>query len=152
MYETLKTGTKTLSLALLLLVLVTLGHAQSGNPSSNGTDASSSDGLVLNIFSSNASAKDDPSSGLNPAVSAGYCLYNGVDGEKIFRCYWNAISANSTVMAAVSEYRGGPLGRFIGSAIMTVHNIRPFNGGVDVVIDTGWGNPINVRMDLLVAQ
>ena len=150
MYETPKSGSKTLSLALLLLVLVTLGHAQSGNPSSNGTDASSSDASTQSIFNANGSGKDD-SAGISPGIVAGYCSYRGVLSGT-WTCYSNAINANSSVFAAVSEYRGNPDDRFIGSAVMTVHNIAPFNGGVQVVVTTGWGNPLNVRMDLLVAQ
>jgi hypothetical protein len=55
------------------------------------------------------------------------------------------------VFAAVSEYSTDPQHRFLGSAIMTVHNVVPNNGYVVVDIDTGWtAFLINVRVDLFV--
>jgi hypothetical protein len=36
---------------------------------------------------------------------------------------------------------------FKGHAVLTVHNVVPFDGGnVEITIDTGWNSPIGVRV------
>jgi Ethanolamine utilization protein EutJ (predicted chaperonin) len=36
---------------------------------------------------------------------------------------------------------------FKGQAVLTLHNVVPFDtGNVEITIDTGWGSPIGVRM------
>jgi hypothetical protein len=87
---------------------------------------------------------------LSPALAAAYCTYT-INGTYNLFCNWSRINANSHVVAAISEYANGdPADRFIGDAQMTVHNIAPYNGGVEVQVDVNWGSPLNVRLDLLV--
>jgi len=87
---------------------------------------------------------------LSPALAAAYCTYT-INGTYNLFCTWSRINANSHVVAAISEYANGdPADRFIGDAQMTVHNIAPYNGGVEVQVDVNWGSPLNVRLDLLV--
>jgi len=86
----------------------------------------------------------------SPSLAAGYCTYT-INGTYNLFCTWSRINANSHVVAAISEYANGdPADRFIGDAQMTVHNIAPYNGGVEVQVDVNWGSPLNVRLDLLV--
>jgi hypothetical protein len=95
-------------------------------------------------------------SGAHPQLSgasfSGYCIYNYAGSNVVVRCWDWRINSNSRVFATLSEYNylGPESGRFIGAAGMTVHNIVPFNGGVDVWTDVEWGSPLNVRMDVLV--
>jgi hypothetical protein len=71
---------------------------------------------------------------------------------------WSVIRHKSYVLVAVSEGREGVDGdtqrvvgtsdspkRFIGKALMTVHSIAPFDGGVDFVVTVEWGSPLTVR-------
>lgn len=61
------------------------------------------------------------------------------------------INANSRVFVSASEYVTDPATtRFIGSAPIQVLNVAPFNGGVLLWVVIDWGNPINVRFDMLV--
>jgi hypothetical protein len=81
------------------------------------------------------------------------CIYR-TSGAGSYRCFDSRITPASRVFASVSEYANSdPNQRFLGGAWMTVHNIIPQNGYVDVVIDTGWtAFPIFVRLDLLIDQ
>jgi len=121
--NSLKPKSVSLGLALILLmVLTTLGHAQ------NSANQSSS---LLPLVSAEAVQV------IEPALVSGYCRYR-TDGYRVLRCYSGAINDNSSVFAAISEYgSGGPTNRFLGAAHMTVHNIIPHNGYVDVLVDTG---------------
>ncbi len=92
---------------------------------------------------------------VQPQLSAGsystYCLYRFSGSHVIVRCNDSRINANSRAFIALSEYSSnGPTDRFIGAARMTVHNIRPFNGGLEAWVDVEWGSPLNVRMDILI--
>lgn len=60
------------------------------------------------------------------------------------------IRANSRVFVNISEFSTDPQHRFIGSARMAVYNIAPFDGGFFAWVDVSWGNPLNVRFDVLI--
>ena len=65
------------------------------------------------------------------------------------------INRHSTVMASITEISqpsGEPLDfPFIGAAVMTVHNIAPQdNGTVQMIIDTGFNSPVNIRITFVV--
>lgn len=150
MYKKMKSGSKALGLALMFLMLVTLGYAQSENLTNSQASASSSPASTMKPILPTGSGKD-----VLPSLGSGsfttYCTYRSY-GYQEFYCWDSRINFNSRVFAAVSEYHLDLLhDRFLGSADMTVHNIIPFNGGVGVLIDTGWwAYPINIRLDLLV--
>lgn len=74
---------------------------------------------------------------------------NGVHPQVPF--YHSAINANSRVFVSVSEFGvRGATDRFIGSARMAIYNVAPFDGGFLAWVDISWGNPLNVRFDVLV--
>ena len=65
------------------------------------------------------------------------------------------INRHAVVIASLVEFSqpaGEPLDfPFIGAAVMTIHNVCPLdNGTVQVVIDTGWGSPLNIRLSFVV--
>ena len=60
------------------------------------------------------------------------------------------VKANSRVLLNISEYGANAQDRFIGAARMAVYNIAPYNGGFRAWVDISWGNPLNVRFDVLV--
>jgi hypothetical protein len=81
----------------------------------------------------------------------------GVSGQFIGTVNFGTavINRHAIVMASVTEISqpsGEPLDfPFIGAAVMTVHNIAPQdNGTVQLVIDTGWGSPLNIRLSFVV--
>jgi hypothetical protein len=147
-----------ITLGLALMLLTTLGQAQTSadQPSSNQTSADQPSSLLpLTVESAEAAQVTEPGLSTNgnqlPPVVTAYCLYRSY-GYGVFRCNWGVINANSRVFAAISEYGTGPTNRFLGAAHMTVHNIIPHNGYVEVLVDTGWSSPINLRLDLSVDQ
>jgi hypothetical protein len=81
----------------------------------------------------------------------------GVDGQ--FAAWVNfgtaIVNRHTTVLANVVEI-SQPAGEaldypFLGDAVMTIHNICPFDDGtVKVVVDTGWGSPINIRLRFVI--
>jgi len=100
-------------------------------------------------------ASSEQDSGAQPDMPAAsftaYCLYRYTGVHVIARCWDRRITANARVFAALGEYgANGPAARIMGAARMTVHNIVPFAGGVDVWTDVEWGAPLNVRLDLMV--
>jgi hypothetical protein len=148
MYEKLKSVSKVLSLALMLLMLVTFGYAQSENLSDNQPSAPSSAPSTQKPILPTGSGVIQPA--LGSGAFTAYCTYR-TWGAGPFYCWDSRINANSRVFAAVSEYSTDPQHRFLGAAIMTIHNIIPNNGYVTVDIDTGWtAFPINIRLDLFV--
>lgn len=98
-----------------------------------------------------AHASQDIAPPLGSGAYSTYCLYHYAGTGVIARCYDGRINANSRVFVELSEYASNAAtDRFIGAARMSTHNVRPFNGGVDVWTDVDWGSALNVRMDLLV--
>ncbi|HSE17930.1 MAG TPA: hypothetical protein VLB46_12815 [Pyrinomonadaceae bacterium] len=84
-----------------------------------------------------------------PNAFTGFALYR-THGLVRLTAISGAINGNSRVLVGISEFGGTPQGRFIGSAKMTIHNIAPFNGGVQVLADIAWGSDLNVRLDAFV--
>jgi len=67
----------------------------------------------------------------------------------------SVVNRHANVQASITEISqpsGEPLDfPFIGAAVMTVHNIAPQDDGtVHMVIDTGWGSPVNIRLSMVV--
>ena len=149
-YENLKPGSKVLGLALMLLMLVTFGYTQSQNPSNDQASTSSSPPSALKPILPTGSGKDVLPLSLGSGSFSTYCTYS-CGWLRCFHCWDSRIDSNARVFAAVSEYTSLPNQRFLGAAHMTIHNIIPYNGYVEVLIDTGWtAYPINIRLDLLV--
>jgi hypothetical protein len=149
-YEKLKPGSKVLSLALMLLMLAAFGYAQSENPNNNQASISSSLPSTLKPIIPTGSGKDILPLNLGSGSFSSYCTYHTYNQQDLV-CWDSRIDSNARVFAAASEYSSLPNQRFLGSAHMTVHNIIPHDGYVEVLVDTGWPYyPINVRLDLLV--
>ncbi len=80
----------------------------------------------------------------------------GVQGQFVGTInFGSVIDRHANVQASITEISqpsGEPLDfPFIGAAVMTVHNIAPQdNGTVQMVIDTGWGSPVNIRLSFVV--
>ena len=88
---------------------------------------------------------------LSPTSYSDYCAYHFNGSGVIINCSDPRINANSRVVASMSEYGTAPyLDRFIGAARMTVHNVRPYNGGFNAWVDVEWDYPLNVRVDFFV--
>ncbi|HWQ96047.1 MAG TPA: hypothetical protein VN368_01620 [Candidatus Methylomirabilis sp.] len=62
----------------------------------------------------------------------------------------NAINCNSRVFVSATEFGGGEQCAWMGDAAYTVHNVVPYNGGVNVRVNIGWDSPIRVRLDYLI--
>jgi hypothetical protein len=147
-YKKLKPGFTVLSLALTLLMLVAFGHAQSENPA-NQAGASFSPPSTVQPITPTGSGKDVPLN-LGSGSFSSYCTYQTYNQQDLV-CRDSRIDSNARVFAAASEYSSLPNQRFLGSAHMTVHNVIPHDGYVEVLVDTGWPYyPINIRLDLLV--
>ncbi len=132
-----------LGLALALLMLSTLSYAQSGDSADNATVASS---VASNIrsLSPGGEGNDEPLS-----FSAGYCLYTGIYNQFTLQCIDPGISAQSSVFASISQTNGSGR-RILGNPRPSIANIVPYNGGVYVNVNAGTGNPIDVRLDILI--
>ena len=81
----------------------------------------------------------------------------GVQGQFVGHINFgtSVIDRHANVQASITEISqpsGEPLDfPFIGAAVMTVHNIAPQDDGhVLMVIDTGWGSPVNIRLRFVV--
>lgn len=70
-------------------------------------------------------------------------------GRWIFNLNWGVVRNNSRVFVSTSECRAGG-GKFIGSAVYTVHNVAQVNGRVSTRINIDWREPIRVCVDYLV--
>lgn len=135
-----------LSLVLAFLLLATLGYAQSGDPAENPTLAQSA-GSTLNPTNLNNN---------NLPSLVGYCSYYQVypipgTTRANLICTSSEINAGSSVFASVSQTNSQGI-RVLGNPVMWVENIVPLNGEVKVRVDLGSDGPINVRLDLSVAQ
>jgi len=134
-----------LGLALAFLMLATLAYAQSGNPTDNPTLASAVVSNLKSLSPGSAGNDDEPLS-----LSAGYCLYRGIYNQFTLQCIDPGISAQSSVFASISQT--DPSGRrILGNPRPSIANIVPYNGGVYVNVNAGTGNPIDVRLDILIA-
>lgn len=149
-YTNLKPASAVLSVALMLLMLVAFGYAQSENPTDNQASVSSSLPSTFKPITPTGSGKGILPLNLGSGSFSSYCTYHTYNQQDLV-CWDSRIDSNARVFAAASEYSSLPNQRFLGSAHMTVHNIIPHDGYVEVLVDTGWPYyPINVRVDLLV--
>ena len=55
------------------------------------------------------------------------------------------ITALSNVTAGISEVNANNV-PFLGDAVMTVHNVAPFNGGVIVRVNVAWNSPLRCKL------
>jgi len=103
---------------------------------------------AIHLMSSSESNLHTP---LTANSFSAYCMYQYSGAGNRIRCLDAGINENSRVFAQLSEYAGDPQkSRFVGDARLTVHNVVPFNGGVEVWTDVEWPRPLNVRLDILV--
>ncbi len=127
-------------------MLATLSYAQSGNPTDNTTVASPAVATLKSLSPSGSDNEDAPLS-----LSGGYCLYTRVPNPVTLNCIDPGINAQSSVFASISQTNSEGR-RILGNPRPSVENIVPYNGGVYVNVNTGTGNYIDVRLDILVAQ
>ena len=86
-------------------------------------------------------------------------------GRNVVNLNWGALSADSVVAVAASEYVTGgqkladnSAQRFVGAASITVDNVTPHgppfdpNHGVTFVVTVGWGSPLNICTDVSLIQ
>jgi hypothetical protein len=68
-------------------------------------------------------------------------------GKGFIRCRINdsRITTASDVTAGIGEMDGNNI-PFIGDAVMTVHNVAPFNGGVFVRVNVAWDSPLRFQV------
>lgn len=146
--------TKRLSIAFGLAValstaLVGQEPATSDNPPSSAAERPAE--LTAQAIPVTVSTKAGPHSAIEGNSFTAYCLYRFNGTGVLLNCGDSRINANSRVFLAMSEYNTDPTNtRFIGAARMTIHNISPHTNGVSAWVDVEWGNPLNIRLDLLV--
>lgn len=62
-------------------------------------------------------------------------------------------TARSRVMVSIGEGAGAlDLGKFIGGARFTLHNVAPRAGGIDVWVNVEWGADIPLYIDYLIVN
>jgi len=117
-----------------------------------GASAQSENGSGLRGAQAPTASAQSVQTQLSGASFTGYCTYLTNGNRDILRCNDSRINPNARVFAELSEFdaRGPVYGRFLGAARMTVHNVAPGWGYVDVWTDVEWGSALNVRMDLLI--
>ena len=140
---------KSIALGLALMLLPILGHAQSDSDQDRANLPSPPRALAAAHNAEAVPTEADPNN-VQGALASGYCTYRFNGMAVLINCSWSQIHANSRVFLAMSEYSGTPQERFIGAAQMTVHNISPYEGGVQAEVDVNWGSPLNIRVDVLV--
>jgi hypothetical protein len=87
---------------------------------------------------------------LSGASYTGFALWR-TNGQVRLQINDPGITADSRVFAAVSEYAtDARVNRFIGSAQMSISNIAPANGSVQLWLNVNWGSPLNIRVDYFV--
>lgn len=67
---------------------------------------------------------------------------------------WPEINGGSFVLASICEHLpygrsagGVQADRFVGAAVMSIHNIVPGDGYVDVVVEVDWNTPLPIYVD-----
>jgi S1-C subfamily serine protease len=146
--KTIKLSSLSLGLALMLSTAL-VGSAQTSQPSSDPLPVAQTAQAAKAHTAS--STKAGMSLDLAPTSYSDYCAYHFSGSGVIINCSDARINANSRVVASISEYATNPsLDRFIGAARMTVHNVRPYDGGFNAWVDVEWDYPLNVRGDFFV--
>jgi hypothetical protein len=90
------------------------------------------------------------SSRLSGSSYSGFALWHG-NGQFLLRINDPGITADSRVVAAISEYAtDARVNRFIGSAQMSISNVAPTHGSVQLWINVNWSTALNLRIDYFV--
>ena len=71
---------------------------------------------------------------------------------------WDAIDNQSVVLVSASEGAANvnvasssrEPNRFVGEALITIHNIAPFEGGVRFVVYINWAEPLPIWVDIVL--
>ena len=86
-------------------------------------------------------------------------IFVGVlNGRVDVKLNWRAIKHQSVVLVSASEGRENvneapssyEPNRFVGYALITVHNIAPFDGGVSFVLTVNWDEPLPIWADVVL--
>jgi hypothetical protein len=151
MYTKLKPVSKASGLVLALLMVTSLGYAQSqsdaGTP--KGRLTSEMPGTKVVVSTANASGTISPS--LSTAAFTTWCVYHS-NYAGSYNCggIYN-VHPWSRVIASVCEYSTDPNYCVQGAAYQKIWNVVPFEGRVQVGIDPNWTYyPINLRLTLLI--
>jgi hypothetical protein len=70
-------------------------------------------------------------------------------GAWTLRLNFAEVRRDSLVFVSAGEGAPGG-GKFIGSARYTVHNVAPRDGGIDILVEIGWEEPIRLLVDYLI--
>jgi hypothetical protein len=91
---------------------------------------------------------------VKPQLSAGsfstYYTWRGF-GTVNLNCGHGAIRANSRVFVSLTEYNTDPnINPIMGNAFIFLYNVVPYNGGVVVRFNVGFGSALNIKVSVLV--
>jgi hypothetical protein len=150
MYKKMKSG---LGLALVLLMLASIGYAQSGNLADNPTSGSllsqstqKSPPPSANA-NANANAKESNIPGSASPSFAVTCDYHS-NYVGSYNCGGiSGVYPWSQVFASICEYGSDPNTCFQGAAFPRITDVIPGYGHVNVGVDPNWPYyPINLRL------
>ncbi|QXJ24705.1 hypothetical protein AGRA3207_006082 [Actinomadura graeca] len=77
------------------------------------------------------------------AVFTGFAFFN-TRGQVILNATSGAFTPSTRVVVSIVEVDANNV-PFIGSARMTIHNVRPYQGGVHVWANIEWDSNLRVR-------
>jgi len=91
---------------------------------------------------------------IKPQLSASsfstYYTWRG-SGTVNLNCGHGAIRASSRVFVSLTEYNTDPnINPIMGSAFLWLYNVVPYNGGVVVRFQVGFGSALNIKVSVLV--
>lgn len=93
------------------------------------------------------SSVETPSERSADAVFSGTAIFVA-HGQVILNATSNVFTAGTRVVASIVEVDNAGV-PFIGSARMTIHNVRPYQGGVQVWANIEWNTNLRVRVSYL---
>ena len=75
-------------------------------------------------------------------------------GQWKLQLNWGEVGPRSQVFVAIGEGAAGgaDAGKIVGSARVTVHNVAPRAGGVDIWVDIEWSADVPLYVDYLVVN
>ncbi|GAA2428525.1 hypothetical protein GCM10010191_47000 [Actinomadura vinacea] len=78
------------------------------------------------------------------AISTGFAYFDTY-GEVIINATLGSFTPSTLVTVSIVEvdHNNAPM---IGAARMTVHNIQPYQGGVQTWVNIEWNSPLRVRV------
>ncbi|REE98625.1 hypothetical protein [Thermomonospora umbrina] len=86
---------------------------------------------------------DIPSRIGTETVFTGTAIYI-TNGQRVLNLPSNIFSPSTRVTVSIVEVDGNNV-PFIGSARMTVHNVRPYQGGVHTWVNIEWSSALRIR-------